>query len=301
MSHNLTFRGAALSLGALALGASVLGGSFVYAQAPAAPAAPAAPPIPRASDGHVSLAGLWVGGVNAPSGVSNGSLAGRGGNWNGVEEDNALLRLTNDRLGARADGTMAPPSFPQYRPQFWETIKNNDYNGNWLDPRHQCMPEGLPRIGAPSQVYQVPDQNLVIFRYNTGFDGRSEARFVPTDGRPHNPLLVAAEGWYGSSVGHWEGDTLVIESIGFTAASWLHKSGYPHGYDMKVVERITRPTANQLRWEATVIDPEYLYEPWTMQPVVRNLNISATGVLGEDLPCYDFEELRPESSHTRSG
>src|SRR6185503_8853266 len=142
-----------------------------------------------------------------------------------------------------------------------------DYEGNWEDPRHQCMPEGLPRIGAPAYILHVPEQNMIVFRYNTGFVGRTEARFIPTDGRPHNVAMVASESWYGYSVGHWEGDTLIIETIGFTNRSWLHKSGYIHGYDMQVVERITRPTFNQLRWEATVIDHEYLYEPWTMDPI----------------------------------
>jgi hypothetical protein len=307
MSYGLSL-GVAVRLSVLALGGSLLCGAVAYAQAPAAPgaapaaaapAAPAAPVTPRNADGKPNLGGLWAGGVGLPSGVVDGSLAGRGGNWNGVEEDNALLRLTNNRRPA-VNGVMPPPNFPQYRPEFWEVVKNNDYDGNWEDPRHQCMPEGLPRIGAPAYILHVPEQNMIVFRYNTGFVGRTEARFIPIDGRPHNVALVASESWYGDSVGHWEGDTLVIETIGFTNRSWLHKSGYPHGYDMKVTERITR-TGNQLRWEATVDDPEYLYEPWTMDPIVRNLNTNKDQVLGEDLPCYDFEQLDRNISHTRSG
>jgi hypothetical protein len=242
-------------------------------------------PGPRTADGHPLLEGLWVNGLGAPSGADSVTFAGRNNNWASFEEDNALRRLLD-------------PNKPQYLPQWWETVKDNDYNGNWLDPRHKCMPEGLPRIGAPSEILHFPERNLVLFRYNTGFDGRSEHRLIYTDGRQHNPLLVAAEGWYGSSVGHWEGDTLVIETIGFTDGSWLHKSGYIHGFNMKVTERITRPAFNQLRWQATVEDPEYLYEPWTMNPVVRTLNVRPGAVLGEDLPCWDFEVI---ISHTRSG
>lgn len=271
------------------------------APAAAAPAAPAAAPaaIPRAADGHVSLGGLWAGGVGLPSGSdANNGFAARRNSWASFEEDNAILRLLNNRLPPGPDGKMPSGNFPQYLPQYWDVVNDNDYWGNWRDPRHKCMPEGLPRIGAPAQVIQIPEQNLVVLRYNTGFTGRTEARLIPTDGRPHNPAMVLTESWYGDSVGHWEGDTLVIESVGFTDQSWFSKSGYPHSNNMKVTEKLSRPTATTLRWEATVDDPEYLYEPWVLAPVTRNLNANPTGMLGEDLPCFDFE---PITSHTRSG
>ncbi len=252
-----------------------------------APAKAPPPPAPRTAGGHPDLNGLFANGVGLPSGADAITFAGRGGNFFGFEEDNGLNRL-------------ADKNKPAYKPQYWETIKNNDYMGNWEDPRHQCMPEGLPRIGAPSEILHFPERNVVVLRYRTGFDGRSEARVVYTDGRPHNQAMVESESWYGDSVGHWEGDTLVIETIGFTDASWLHKSGYIHGFDMKVTERITRPDLNTLRWEATVEDPEYLEEPWTMNPVVRRLNPNPNTVIGEDLPCYDFEGQHI-TSHTRSG
>jgi hypothetical protein len=258
--------------------------SAAYAQAPAK--APP-PPAPRTADGHVDLDGLWAGGVGEPSGADNVTFAGRGGNFFGFEEDNGLNRL-------------ADMNKPVYLPQWWETVKNNDYMGNWEDPRHKCMPEGVPRIGAPSQIFHFPERNLVVLRYVTGFAGRNESRFIYTDNRPHNVAYVTAETWMGDAVAHWEGDTLVIETIGFTDASWLHKSGYIHGFNMKVTERITRPNLNQLRWEATVEDPDYLAEPWTMNPVVRTLNTNPNRILGEDLPCYDFEGLHI-TSHTRSG
>ena len=255
----------------------------------AAPAAPAQPAIPRDKDGHPDFGGLWAGGVGpvatSQEAAQGPNFAGRNNSWASFEEDNALRRLVDTNL-------------PVYLPKWWEKVKNNDYDGNWLDPRQQCMPEGLPRIGAPAYILNVPEQHMIAFRYNTGFDGRTEARFIPTDGRPHNANLSLAETWYGDSVGHWEGDTLVIETIGFTDQSWLHKSGYVHGFKMKVTERITRPTFNTLRWEATVEDPEYLAQPWVMNPVVRNLNTDPTRVLGEDLPCLNFE---PIVSHTRSG
>jgi hypothetical protein len=253
--------------------------------------------VPRAADGHVCLSGMWGGGVGLPGG-GEPNFAGRRNSWASFEEDNAIQRLLNDRQRPGADGKMPLPNFPQYLPQYWDVVNDNDYWGNWRDPRHRCMPEGLPRIGAPQQIVQVPDQNLIILRYRTGFTGRSEARIIPTDGRPHNPAMVLTESWYGDSVGHWEGDTLVIETVGLTEESWLSKSGFPHGPQMKVIERLSLPTPTTLRWEATVEDPDYFYEPWKMAPVTRNLNTTPGAVLGEDLPCWDFE---PIVSHTRSG
>ena len=188
---------------------------------------------------------------------------------------------------------MADLNRPAYRPEFWEQIKENDYDGDYdmLDPSTVCMPQGLPRISAPSAIVQVPDQNLIIFRYQTATTGgRSEARFIYTDGRPHNVANVTMETWYGDSVGHWEGDTLVIESIGFTDQSWLSKSGSIHGTGMKVTERLSR-ASNTFTWTATVDDPEYLLQPWTTTPVVRTLNTDPNGFLPEDLPCSTQDSL----------
>jgi hypothetical protein len=74
----------------------------------------------------------------------------------------------------------------------------------------------------------------------------------------------------GHSVGHWESDTLVIESVGFTPATWLARGGFFHSEDMKVTERFTRQ-GDQLLYEVTVEDPEVLLYPWTLNPVVMTL------------------------------
>ena len=90
--------------------------------------------------------------------------------------------------------------------------------------------------------------------YSGGFAGQNTFRVVPTDGRAHNEARVKEETWKGDPVGHWEGDTLVIDTIGFTDESWLHKSGYFHSFKLHVVERLTR-TGNALRLVTTVDIP----------------------------------------------
>jgi hypothetical protein len=122
---------------------------------------------------------------------------------------------------------------------------------------------------------------------------------IPTDGRNHNVTNVAAETWNGDPVGHWEGETLVIETIGFTDASWLSKSGFIHGFQMKVTEKITR-TGNAITYTQVVEDPEYFAAPWTPNAVTRNLVLDPNATLYEPLPCDDIDRLHT-TSHTRSG
>jgi hypothetical protein len=159
-------------------------------------------------------------------------------------------------------------------------------------------------MGAPHAIYYIVGQPKIILMYQAGFNGYGGSyaswdvhRVIPIDGRPHNVANVAAENLMGDSVAKWDGDTLVIETVGFTDSSWLHKNGWIHGYNMKVTERLTR-NGNQLTWEATVEDPEYLTEPWKMTPMVENLNTNANAFLAESLPCQVRE---PYYSHVRSG
>jgi hypothetical protein len=300
----------------LMIGAAMVAGGMMEgaarAQAPATPAPPAsqyptpeaprcivnAPTDCRTADGHPDLTGLWVaGGSPLQNGLASGAdgitFAGRGGNFVGFEADGGLFRESSIDSGSANNPNMA-----KYKPEFWDRIIELDYNGNFEDPQQFCMPPGLPRLGAPSQIIQMPNMPLTLLMYNGGFT-RDVVRQVWTDGRKHNPFTVAAETWNGDPVGHWEGDTLVIESIGFTDASWLHKNAYIHGFNMKVTEKLTR-TGNTLRWNATVEDPEYLTEPWVTTPVMRNLNLDPNAVLVETVPCMEIDREH-ETAHVRSG
>jgi hypothetical protein len=281
--------GSTLSVTALVAGlilGGMLSGTVGFAQAPTA----AQPPTPRAPDGKPDLTGIWIPGVRG-GGASRYDeqggetvFAARDNSFENFENDNALRRL-GDR------------NKPLYKPEHWAKVRENDANGNELDPEFKCRPYGVPRMGAPSQIVQTKDQ--VVLLYAGGFAGQNTFRVVPTDGRPHNQARVTQETWKGDPVGHWEGDTLVIETIGFTDESWLHKSGYFHGFKLKVVERITR-TGNTLRWVATVDDPEVLIEPWTMNPVTRVLDARPDAFVAEDLPCEE-RDLQHMVTKVRSG
>jgi hypothetical protein len=273
---------ASFSIMAVVAGALLAGPA--NAQAPA-PIPPDQLPTPRDAEGHPVLGGLWTGAaparkpapgqlINARAAIVNAAEAidftARGGTFFGYEEDNRLIRR-NDM------------NRPIYKPEYWDAVVENDYWGNWRDHVNYCLPFGLPRIGAPSQIHEL-DGPAIALTYVKTFYTFTTLRLVPTDGRPHNPRQVAQETWTGDAVGHWEGDTLVIESIGFTDASWLGPDGWIHGFDLKVTERLTRK-GNTLRWEATVEDPEYLQEPWVMTPQTVYLNTNPQAFLPEALPC----------------
>ena len=102
----------------------------------------------------------------------------------------------------------------------------------------------------------------------------------------------------GYTVGNWEGDTLVLDSISFVDSTWLARGGFFHSELMHVVERLTRQ-GNQIRYEVTVEDPEVLVEPWVMTP--RTLTLSPNpdaGLLPERGNCEVYE-LKNISSQIR--
>ena len=255
-------------------------------------------PTPRDAQGHPVLVGIWNGPVpGAPAGILRGAdfqdFVGRGGTFRGFEEDGGLLYHDN-------------PNKPIYKPEFWDVVAENDQWGNQRDPINFCLPIGVPRLLNPTQIIKVEGQPFLMFIYSGKFQPDNRFKMIPIDGRPHNPAQVALESYMGDATAKWDGDTLVVESIGFTDNTWLDKGGFIHGFNMKVTERLTRK-GNTLIWEATVEDPEYLQEPWKMTPVTSWINPNPNAFLAEALPCDTRikepwgTEDSPKGSPTRSG
>lgn len=238
-------------------------------------------PTPRMADGKPDLSGFWAAGL-APSRAE-------------VDEKGniALLNLERPPADPGQAGTnferdagllqRADVNIPLYKAEYWDKIQYNDVHGNMEDPSFKCNPDGVPRMGAPQKIVQTPTE--IIFMYNA----HNTFRAIPTDGRPHHPEVSLDQTWMGDSVGHWEGDTLVIETIGFNDVSWLDWAGYMHSAKLKVIERLTRQ-GNVLRYQATAEDPVMLLEPWVMEPRTLRLNTDPiNGRFMEDLPCHEYE------------
>jgi hypothetical protein len=225
------------------------------------------PATPRTPDGHPDLSGLWIGGGG-----------GGGDNVENFERDNALVRrMTRNK--------------PQYKPQYWETVKKLDQDSSLADPGFNCMPPGIPRSGPPAQIVHTKDQ--LIFLY-LGVGGATAFpatyRVIPTDGRKHTNLNDLDGTWFGESIGHWEGDTMVIDSIGFNSSSWLDTGGYFHSKNLHAVEKLTR-SGNTLTWQVTSEDPDVLLKPWVWEPRTVRLNADPNAVLPESPPCSERDHL----------
>jgi hypothetical protein len=244
---------------------------------------------PRTADGHPDLSGVWNGNAASPFTKSQDPLAAnlssRDGTLLNFERDGTLIRRAN-------------PNKPIYKPEFWEKVQKLDQNGNNEDPSFGCMPAGVPRMGPPAKIVQTPTE-MIFLHVSGGAQGWGDTfRVIPTDGRPHTPLEDLDGTWKGESLGHWEEDTLVIDTIGFNDTSWLDIGGYFHSENMHVIERLHRE-GNTLTWQATVEDPDVLLKPWAMSTRTLKLNPDPKAVLAETLPCVerDLSHLVTKEHH----
>jgi len=233
---------------------------------------------PRMPDGRPDLSGYWV---RAGAGVRAGTdatgdialtLPARDNDIANFEKDFSVLERSH-------------PNKPLYKPEYWDQIQDLDWNGLTADPVFGCKPAGVPRIGPPHKIVQTPTEIVLLYDAVVNF-GPAEYRVIPLDGRDHLPVQVNDTTWLGYGVGHWEDDTLVIESVGFNDESWLGWSGYIHSWDMTVTERLRRE-GNELHWEATVTDDTMLLEPWTLDPIVSRLNSDPQAFFFGEVPCEE--------------
>ena len=143
------------------------------------------------------------------------------------------------------------------------------------DPLYHCYPAGTVRLGPPRfiivggsnaspaliEILQTPSKLILLFNYH------HEVRYIYTDGREHPKNLELT--WNGHSIGRWDGDTLVVDTIGIRDESWLDSGGHEHSTQLHVVERIRRVDAETLEIERTLTDPIALAEPCTTGVVLK--------------------------------
>lgn len=177
---------------------------------------------------------------------------------------------------------------PLYKPQHWARVQHLDVNGNQEDPSFRCLPAGLPRMGPPAKIAQTPSETY--FFYN-GYESGNTYRVIYMDGREHPPEREWFSTWHGHSIGRWEGDTLVVDTVDFTDESWLAFPGYFHSTNMRVVERIRRD-GDQLHYQATIHDPDVLLQPWERSPLVIPRNKDPKAEITEELPCSERDRER---------
>jgi hypothetical protein len=127
------------------------------------------------------------------------------------------------------------------------------------DPEAKCLPGGVPRISPyPMKMVQTSDLMVMLFEGNV----HSYRQFF-MDGRGHDKALDPS--YMGESIAHWEGDTLVVDTVNFNAKTWLNSGGAPHTEQLHVVERYQRPDLGHVEVEITLEDPGALTKPHTFK------------------------------------
>jgi len=221
----------------------------------------------RTADGHPNLSGIWQ-----VTSTANWDLLAHGMRpmvgQPGVYADVQVLAAPVVALGEAGivppgPGVVEGNAIP-YKPD--AAAKKKENAEHWLDrdPELRCYKPGIPRamyMPQPFQITHGTDKIQMLFQY------AQASRTIHMD--EVNP--PPADTWMGHSVGHWEGDTLVVASDNFNDRTWLSRAGDFHSDAMKLVERLTPITADALRYDVTVEDANVFTRPWTMKMVLYRL------------------------------
>lgn len=217
---------------------------------PAKPHASAAhQPAPRWPDGRVRL----------------GPAPGKKGYWGAasasalVETGSAPVSMNKDGLLANlSDAGRVAPFQPWARALY-------EYRQRRLledDPAARCLPTGGPRLFHTPPGFQFVEQRELGRILVLAAGGDRNWRVIYTDGRAQGQPDEVVRSYYGNSVGRWEGDTLVVDSIGFNERFWFTSGGLPHTEALHLTERFSRPDLNTLKYEVTVDDPRAYTRSW---------------------------------------
>jgi hypothetical protein len=261
---------------------------------PGPPPSPAAnQPTPRMANEKPDLTGNWT--------LVTGNPTGRYGNrLCGPTQVDCTPQINQTMDGEFYTPWRFGPSRPLYKPEFWDKVQQLDEWTNKEDPVMTCQPLGIPRQGPPRRIYQTAkDITLMYGMYGDAGGGNSEFRVIPTDARKHDPKKAIEATYMGYTVGSWEGDTLVLDSISFTDTTWLGHGGYFHSADLHVVEKFTRK-GDEILYEVIVDDPQVLAEPWVMAPRTLRLNPAPdAGLIPERAYCevYEREDISTQIRH----
>ena len=152
------------------------------------------------------------------------------------------------------------PGKPEMLPWAEAKAKEHEANNRKDSPQARCLPSPVLRLGPVYEIVQSKDFMVMI-----SDDDSPGFHQIYLDGRSHPKDPMPA--WYGNSIGRWEGDTLIVDRIGFNDKAWLDQAAHPHSEKLHVIERYRRPDLGHLETEITVEDPAILAKPWTMKRV----------------------------------
>jgi hypothetical protein len=203
---------------------------------------------PRTADGKPSFAGVWRG-VSPTAGR-------RGATPPPAPTSGPPIAVFRDV------GTNVPGGLP-LTPWGKDVLAQRVARSSKDNPEAHCLPMGIMQFhtqGFPRKFIQTPDEVVILYEASSGI------RQIFTDGRPL-PNDDPQPWYYGYSIGHWDGDTLVVDTTGFRDDGWLDIIGSPLTDQARVTERFRRPTFGRMEIDITVDDPKAYTKPWTVRHV----------------------------------
>ncbi|HET9362120.1 MAG TPA: hypothetical protein VFO58_20350 [Vicinamibacterales bacterium] len=230
-----------------------------------------------------------------------GNYMGNGGRRCGPTQVQPCNRATNQT----EDFALYSPSRfgqfgrPLYKPEHWDKVIELDMWTNKYDPVMTCQPLGVPRQGAPRRIWQTENDITFLYMGGDAGGGYGEYRIIPTDNRERGPDARFELNYMGNAVGRWEGDTLVVDSIGFIDTTWIGRGGYFHSEKMHVVEKFRRE-GDAIFYDVTVEDPEVLVEPLVIPTRIMRRNTTANaGLIRERGNCETTFETEAAATQIR--
>jgi hypothetical protein len=223
----------------------------------------------RSADGHPDLSGIWQ--------------AMNTANWD-IQDHNArhgAIPVLGAAFSVPAGQGVVEGNEIPYQP--WAAARKKENAANWLklDPEIRCFMPGVPRANYmpfPFQITQTPAHIMIAYEF------ADSGRTIYMGKGPDHGI----DAWMGSSVGRWDGDTLVVDVSGFTDQTWFDRAGNFHSEALRVVERYTRTSPDVLQYEATIEDPKVFTRPWKMSmPLYRR---AEKNVQLLEYKCVEFAE-----------
>ena len=241
-------------------------------------------PTPRLPNGHPDFSGFYGGKFGDETGGALGSTIAK------APDGSIYFQYSGANTGASLPALSQAANQPPYNPEYMakvEEIADRMYGGNSLeDPALVCKPHGVPRAGfRNSLLVHSPEMLAILYEASPG----PYWRVIYTDGRPHPEEPDTS--YFGHSIGHWEGDTLVVDTVALNDETWLGASQSGgikltsiHSDRMHVIERISRK-GDTLNHEVSVEDPVMFTRPWVLKP--RKSRVNRTGDYIQPQMCMD--------------
>ena len=239
---------------------------------------------PRLADGHPDMNGIWQAlneaNFDLEAHVARPAMALRPGPYYGAIPAAPVVALGAVGAVPGSLGVVEGGAIP-YKPE--AAAKKKENQAHWLerDPEIKCYLPGVPRatyMPYPFQILQSTQAFFIAYEY------AEAVRNIYLE----DPGPAPVNTWMGQSVGHWEGDTFVVEANSFDDRTWFDRAGNFHSDALKVTERYTRTSPDLLQYEATIEDPNVFTRPWKISmPLYRRVEKNARLF---EFKCIEFVE-----------